>query len=80
MDPSNEHLLGMIQRYGPSAMAINTDLISADTVESGGYMEMIEGAAGQYGILDYENWVIMHTCMAAGFTPFRKHTDDEMAA
>ena len=33
---------------------------------------MIEGAAGQYGILDYENWVIMHTCMAAGFTPFPK--------
>jgi spermidine/putrescine transport system substrate-binding protein len=80
MDQSGENLLGMIQRYGPSAMAINSDLIAPETVESGGYMEMIEGAAGQYGILDYENWVIMHTCMAAGFTPFRKHTDDEMAA
>jgi spermidine/putrescine transport system substrate-binding protein len=80
MDTSGENLLGMIQRYGPSAMAVNSDLISPDTVESGGYMEMIDGAAGQYGILDYENWVIMHTCMATGFTPFRKHTDDEMAA
>jgi spermidine/putrescine transport system substrate-binding protein len=80
MDQAGEQLLGMIQRYGPSAMAVNSDLISPDTVESGGYMEMIEGAAGQYGILDYENWVIMHTCMAAGFTPFRKHTPDEMAA
>ena len=43
-------------------------------------MEMIEGAAGEYGILDYEDWVIMHTCMAAGFSPFRKLTPDEMAA
>ncbi|MEM7021024.1 MAG: PotD/PotF family extracellular solute-binding protein [Pseudomonadota bacterium] len=80
MDQSGEHLLGMIQRYGPSAMAVNTDAMSAETLESGGYMEMIEGAAGQYGILDYENWVIMHTCMASGFTPFRKHTPEEMAA
>jgi spermidine/putrescine transport system substrate-binding protein len=80
LDESGEQLLGMIQRYGPSAMAINSDLIKPETIESGGYMEMIEGAAGQYGILDYENWVIMHTCMAAGFTPFRAHTEDEMAA
>jgi len=79
LDASGEHLLGMIQRYGPSAMAINSDNINPQTVASGGYMEMIEGAAGQYGILDYENWVIMHTCMAAGFTPFRPHTDAEMA-
>jgi len=79
LDTSGEHLLGMIQRYGPSAMAINSNSINPKTIESGGYMEMIEGAAGQYGILDYENWVIMHTCMAAGFSPFRKHTDAEMA-
>ncbi len=79
LDESGENLLGMIQRYGPSAMAINTDAIAAETIESGGYMELIEGAAGQYGILDYENWVIMHTCMAAGFSPFRAHTAEEMA-
>ena len=36
MDASGENLLGMIQRYGPSAMAINSDLIDPDTVESGG--------------------------------------------
>ena len=48
-------------------------------MESGGYMEMIEGAKGQYGILDYENWVIMHTCIASGFIPFREHTPDEVA-
>ena len=78
MDESGDELLGMIQRYGPSGMAVNADLIDPATVEGGGYMELIEGAAGQYGILDYENWVIMHTCMAAGFSPFRAHTDDEM--
>ena len=78
MDESGEQLPGMIQRYGPSGIAANTDKISADTVAKGGYMEIIEGAKGQYGILDYENWVIMHTCMAAGFSPFRPHTEAEM--
>ena len=80
LDTSEEHLLGMIQRYGPSSMVVNSDLISVQTIESGGYMEMIEGAAGKYAILDYENWVIMHGCLAAGFIPFRKHTDAEMAS
>lgn len=78
MDESGDALLGMIQRYGPSGMAVNGDLMDPATLETGGYMEMIEGAAGQYGILDYENWVIMHTCMACGFSPFRKHTEAEM--
>ena len=41
-------------------------------------MEMIEGAAGKYAIFDYQNWVIMHACMAAGFTPLRSHTSAEM--
>ncbi len=80
MDESGEQLLGMIQRYGPSGMAINTDAVSAETIEQGGYAAMIDGMAGEYGVLDYENWVIMHTCMAAGFSPFRRHTEDEMAA
>ncbi|MEL6998100.1 MAG: PotD/PotF family extracellular solute-binding protein [Pseudomonadota bacterium] len=79
LDESGEKLLGMIQRYGPSAMAINTDAVDAATIEKGGYMEMIEGNKGNYGVLDYENWVIMHTCMACGFSPFRKHTDAEIA-
>lgn len=80
MDESGEQLLGMIQRYGPSGMAVNGDALDPAMVESEGYMAMIEGAAGEYGILDYENWVIMHTCMAAGFSPFREHTADEMEA
>lgn len=78
MDKSNEKLLGMVQRFGPSAMVVNTDAISRDTIETGGYMEMIEGAKGRYGVIDFEEWVIMHTCQAAGFSPFRTHTEDEM--
>ena len=80
LDESGDHLLGMLQRYGPSAMAVSSDAVDPATIESGGYMEMIEGAKGQYGILDYENWVIMHACLASGFIPFRQHTADEMAA
>ena len=71
-------------RHGPALRTLGhggqRDLLSPETLESGGYMEMIEGAAGEYGILDYEDWVIMHTCLATGFSPFRKHTPDEMAA
>lgn len=80
MDANGENLLGMIQRYGPSGMNVNTMMVDEAEIEQGGYMAMIEGQAGNYGILDYENWVIMHTCMAAGFSPFREHTDAEMAA
>jgi len=80
MDSSGEHLLGMIQRYGPSGMGVNTTMVDEAEIEQGGYMALIEGQAGKYGILDYENWVIMHACMAAGFSPFREHTEAEMAA
>lgn len=79
MDNDGNRLLGMIQRYGPSGMGINAERIDPRTVETGGYMEMIEGAKGQYGVLDYEDWVIMHTCLAAGMSPFRKFSDDDMA-
>lgn len=80
MDESGSELLGMIQRYGPSGMAVNAAAVDADALTREGYMGMIDGMAGDYGILDYENWVIMHACMAAGFSPFRPHTEDEMAA
>lgn len=80
MDESGEELLGMIQRYGPSGMAANSAAVDVDELAKGGYAAMIDGMAGEYGILDYENWVIMHTCMAAGFSPFREHTEAEMAA
>ena len=80
MDQSETELLGMIQRYGPSGMAANSATADVEALEKGGYMAMIDGMEGEYGILDYENWVIMHACMAAGFSPFRKHTDAEMEA
>lgn len=80
LDESGENLLGMIQRYGPSGVALNSAMMDPSEVEQGGYAALIEGHAGEYAILDYENWVIMHACMAAGFSPFRTHTEEEMAA
>ena len=80
MDESGAELLGMVQRYGPSGMALNAAAADAEALTKEGYMGMIDGMAGDYGILDYENWVIMHACMAAGFSPFRPHTEEEMAA
>ncbi|WP_245295034.1 ABC transporter substrate-binding protein [Pararhizobium antarcticum] len=77
-DDGNE-LLGMIQRYGPSGMLVNTEKVSAATLEDEGYDLMLSDAfKGKYAVLMYDDWVIMHVVIAAGFSPFRELTDDEI--
>lgn len=80
MSDDGENLLGMIQRYGPSGMLINTDKVSAATLEDEGYDLMLsDDFKGKYAVLMYDDWVIMHVAIAAGFSPFREITDDELA-
>ncbi|PYE43892.1 spermidine/putrescine-binding protein [Rhizobium sp. PP-F2F-G20b] len=74
-----KELLGMIQRYGPSGMLINTDKVSAATLEDEGYDLMLSDAfKGKYAVLMYDDWVIMHVAIASGFSPFRELTEDEI--
>lgn len=78
MSDDNESLLGMIQRYGPSGMLIDTDKVSAETLADEGYDLMLsDDFKGQYAVLMYDDWVIMHVAIAAGFSPFRELTEEE---
>lgn len=81
MDKSGENLLGMTQRFGPFCYVVNTDVISRDMAEDQGYNLFLDPKMkGRYGVLTYDNWNIIHMCMTSGFSPFREHTQDEMAA
>ncbi|MDQ0467488.1 ABC transporter substrate-binding protein [Labrys wisconsinensis] len=79
MSDDGQHLLGMIQRYGPSGVLVNTDKVSKKTMADEGYDLMLSDAfKGKYAVLMYDDWVIMHTAMAAGFSPFKPLSDAEI--
>ena len=65
------NLIGMPQRYGPFSFVVNTDVISRDMAEDQGW-DLFRDPSMQdrYGILTYDNWNIMHMCLAAGLNPF----------
>lgn len=78
LDPSGKDLIGMTQRFGPFSFVVNTKKISKELAEDQGYQLFLDPAMkGKYGILTYDNWNIIHFCLAAGFDPFRKHTEEE---
>ncbi|MFK8253962.1 ABC transporter substrate-binding protein [Ancylobacter terrae] len=80
MDDSGTKLLGMVQRFGPSGINVNTDKISKATVEDGGYdIFLADDFKGKYAVLMYDDWAIMHTAMAAGMNPFKNLSDDQIA-
>lgn len=68
----NGDLLGMPQRYGPFSFVVNTDKISQKTAEDEGWnLFFDEKMKNRYGVLTYDNWNIIHMCMAAGLDPFQ---------
>jgi spermidine/putrescine transport system substrate-binding protein len=80
MSDDGKNLLGMVQRFGPSGVLVNTDKISKKTAEDEGYdVFLADGFKGKYAVLMYDDWVIMHAAMAAGMSPFRKLSDAEIA-
>ena len=80
MSLDNEHLLGVCQRVDTFDFVINTDVVSADMAKDEGWdLFNNPDMAGRYGILAYDNWNIMHICMAAGLHPFKEKTDDQVA-
>lgn len=81
MSDDGGELLGMIQRFGPSGIAVNTDAISKATAADQGYNLFLDPAMkGKYAILMYDDWVIMHAVIAAGFNPFGKLKEEEIKA
>ena len=80
MSLDNEHLLGVCQRVDTFDFVVNTDVVSADMAKDEGWdLFNNPDMAGRYGILAYDNWNIMHICMAAGLHPFKEKTDDQVA-
>ena len=80
MSLDNEHLLGVCQRVDTFDFVVNTDIVSADMAKDEGWdLFNNPDMAGRYGILAYDNWNIMHICMAAGLHPFKEKTDDQVA-
>lgn len=76
---TGDHLLGMTQRFGPFNFVVNTDKISREMAEDQGFdLFFDEKMKGRYGVLTYDNWNIYHMCVAAGFSPFKSHTDAEI--
>jgi len=74
----NGDLIGMPQRYGPFSFVVNTDKISRKTAEDEGWnLFFDEKMKGRYGVLTYDNWNIIHMCIAAGLNPFQPVEGDD---
>ena len=72
-------LLGVAQRFGPFSFVVNTDHISRALAEDQGFDLFLDPAMkDRYGILAYDNWNVLHICIAAGFSPFRRHSAAEL--
>ena len=81
MDRTGEHLLGMVQRFGPFNFVVNTNKISRATAEEQGFKLFLDPAmSGKYGLLTYDDWNILHMCMAADVDPFKAHDEAEIDA
>src|SRR5690606_30760580 len=60
-DESGEHLLGMVQRFGPFSFVVNTEKISQEMAEDQGFKLFLDPSMNKkYGVLTYDNWNIMH--------------------
>lgn len=81
MSLDGKDLVGLPQRFGPFSFVVNTDKVSRATAEDQGFNVFMDPSMkGKYGILTWSDWNIFHMCITAGFTPFRKHTPEEMEA
>jgi len=79
LDKSGKNLIGMVQRFGPFSFVVNTDKISRETAEDQGYKLFLDPKLkGRYGVLTYDNWNVMHLCLAADMNPFKKLGADEL--
>ena len=79
MSDDGTQLLGNIQRFGPSGMNVDTNVISKEMAEDQGYNLLLQDDfKGKYAVLKYDDWVIMQAVIAAGYNPFRELTEEEI--
>jgi spermidine/putrescine transport system substrate-binding protein len=81
LSPDKKELIGMIQRFGPFSYVVNTKKISKSLAEDQGFPMFLDPKMkNKYGVLAWDNWNVMHLCLAAGFSPYKMHTPEEVEA
>jgi len=72
LGPDGE-LIGIVQRFGPFSFVVNTDKISRKMAEDQGFKLFLDAKMkGRYGILTYDNWNIIHMCLAGDQNPYKE--------
>jgi spermidine/putrescine transport system substrate-binding protein len=73
--------IGVCQRFGPFNLVINTNAVSVEVGEDQSFALAREPRfAGRYGILDYEDFNVIHIAIAAGLDPFVRMSDQQVEA
>lgn len=73
-------MLGICQRFGPFNLVINSDLIGEEAAVSEGFsLADDSGHKGQFGVLDYPEFNVMHAAIACGINPFVRMSDQEQS-
>ena len=79
MSDDGQHLLGMVQRFGPYSFVVNTDKVSRATAEDQGWNLFNDPKmVGRYGVLESDDWNVFNICCIAGFDPFKTHDEAEI--
>jgi len=81
LSPDGKELIGMMQRFGPMNFVVNTKKISKKLAEDEGLPMFLDPKMkGKFGLLAWDNWNVLHMCVASGFTPYKVHTPEEIEA
>ena len=79
LSPDGKELIGMMQRFGPMNFVVNTKKISVATAEDEGLPMFLDPKMkNKFGLLAWDNWNVLHMCVASGFTPYKTHTPEEV--
>ncbi len=79
LSPDGKELIGMMQRFGPMNFVVNTKKISKKLAEDEGLPMFLDPKMkGKFGLLAWDNWNVLHMCIASGFTPYKTHTPEEL--
>ncbi|TAG09719.1 MAG: extracellular solute-binding protein [Verrucomicrobia bacterium] len=79
LSPDGTELIGMMQRFGPMNFVVNTKKISKALAEDEGLPMFLDPKMkGKFGLLAWDNWNVLHMCVASGFTPYKVHTPEEI--
>ncbi len=71
MSRDGQNILGICQRFGPFNLVVNTNAIDAATARAEGFQLADDPAnMGQFGLLDYPEFNVMHAAIACGLDPF----------